>query len=222
VVVFDEFQEIAAWDAGERVQRKMRAHFRHHREVVHVFMGSKRHLMREIFQQKNRPFYRFGKHFPLGKIPGEFAAFIRRRFEDTGFRVERSVPERILAVTRTILHPAPLPRALGPPAGRARGAGGGRGCGDRGGHRPGGTCFPRAVGCLPLKARQFLVALVREGTPRAEIYSSSFLRRHKLGSASSVQRTVERLLANEILERVNGAYEFTDIFFKRWINRGFR
>jgi|Deesub1362A_J573_1020465.scaffolds.fasta_scaffold20899_3 hypothetical protein len=72
-----------------------------------------------------------------------------------------------------------------------------------------------------LKARLLLVALIREGTPRGEIYSSSFPRKHNLGSASSVQRAVERLLADEVLERVNGAYEFTDIFFKHWIQREF-
>jgi len=70
-VVFDEFQEIARWDKGEKIQRTMRAHFQHHPEVSYVFMGSKRHLMHELFQNKNRPFYRFGKHFPLGKIPKE-------------------------------------------------------------------------------------------------------------------------------------------------------
>ena len=41
---------------------------------------------RKTAEVLGRPFYRFGKHFPLGKIPKEeFAAFIRARFEATGF-----------------------------------------------------------------------------------------------------------------------------------------
>ncbi len=34
---------------------------------------------------------------------------------------------------------------------------------------------------LPLKARQLLVALAKEGTPRVEIYSRAFLEKHNLG-----------------------------------------
>jgi len=224
VVVFDEFQEIAIWDEGERVQRQMRAHFQHHKQVAYIFMGSKRHLMQDIFQNKNRPFYRFGKHFPLGKIPEEeFAAFIEERFTSTGFRVEEGVPHKILEVTEN--HPYYTQLlchvlwdrlrdervvtadhvALGVEEVLSREA----------------HAFHDMWDTLPLKARQLLVALAKEGDPGVEIYSSKFLQKHNLGPASSVQRALERLLADEILERVNGAYEFTDVFFKRWIRREF-
>ena len=50
---------------------------------------------------------------------------------------------------------------------------------------------------------ELLVAMAKEETPRVEIYSSRFLQKHNLGPASSVQRALEHLLAEEILERVN-------------------
>lgn len=223
-VVFDEFQEIAVWDEGERVQRQMRAHFQHHPEAAYIFMGSKRHLMQDIFQNKNRPFYRFGKHFPLGKIPEHgFAAFIEARFEGTGSRVEREVPHAILEVTEN--HPYYTQLlchvlwdrrrdervvtaehvALGVEEVLSREA----------------HAFQGMWDMLPLKARQLLVALAKEDTPRVEIYSSKFLQKNNLGPASSVQRALWRLLAEEILEKVDGAYEFTDVFFKRWLRREF-
>ncbi|MCD6541162.1 ATP-binding protein [Candidatus Bipolaricaulota bacterium] len=221
-VVFDEFQEIARWDKGEKIQRTMRAHFQHHPEVSYVFMGSKRHLMHELFQNKNRPFYRFGKHFPLGKIPKEeFAAFIRARFEATGFDVQQGVPERILELTEN--HPyytqvlCHVLWDLFRDEGRLEA-----------GHVELGVeeviareahAFHELWDALPLKARQLLVALAKEGTPRVEIYSRAFLEKHNLGPPSSVQRAVERLLEDEVLERVNGEYEFTDVFFKRWLQR---
>ena len=222
VVVFDEFQEIAIWDREERVQRRMRAHFQHHREVAYVFMGSKRHLMQDIFQDKSRPFYRFGKHFTLGKIPPvEFAAFIRERFESTGFKVESDVPERIIAeaenhpyytqllchVLWDLLRDAGVVRegdvALGVEEVITQEA----------------HAFQELWDSLPLKARQLLAALAKEGTPRVEIYSGDFLIKHNLGPASSVQRALERLLSEGILERMDGAYEFTDVFLKRWLER---
>jgi hypothetical protein len=88
-------------------------------------MGSKRHLMQEIFRNKNLPFYRFGKHLPLREIP------------------------------------------------------------------------------------------------RCNLFSSDFLRKHNLGSASSVQRAIARLLEEEVLEKTNGGYQFTDVFFKRWLRKAF-
>ena len=224
VVVFDEFQEIRDWDKGERVQRKMRAHFQHHPEVAYVFMGSKRRLMQDIFQNVNRPFYRFGKHLVLGKIPpGDFAAFIRRRFESTGFRVEEGAPERILAATENHPYYTQLLCHVLWELLRDKGVVGERdvdvGIDEviaREAH-----AFHELWDALPLRARQLLVALVREGTPRVEIYAGEFLRKHNLGSASSVQRAVERLVAAEVLERMDGQYEFTDVFFKRWIQKEF-
>jgi len=70
---------------------------------------------------------------------------------------------------------------------------------------------------LTLKARQLLVALAKEEGPQVQLFSSDFLRKHNLGSASSVQRAITRLLEEEVLEKADGGYQFTDVFFKRWL-----
>lgn len=102
-MVFNEFQEIANWDHGE-VERQMRAHFQTHNDVAYVFMGSKRHLMMDIFRNKNRPFYRFGKRFPLEKIPDEdFAEFILDKFRKGSFIVSNETIDEILNKTES--HP---------------------------------------------------------------------------------------------------------------------
>ena len=74
---------------------------------------------------------------------------------------------------------------------------------------------------LPLKAQQLLVALAKEESSQVQPYSNDFLRRHYLGPASSVQRAIARLLEEEILERVDGGYQYTDVFFKRWVREEF-
>ncbi|MEA3239047.1 MAG: hypothetical protein U9Q94_04630 [Candidatus Bipolaricaulota bacterium] len=74
---------------------------------------------------------------------------------------------------------------------------------------------------LPLKVRQLLVALAKEGRSQAQVYSGDFLQKHGLGSASSVQRAVSCLMNEEILEKINGGYHFTGVFFKRWIGDEF-
>ena len=74
---------------------------------------------------------------------------------------------------------------------------------------------------LPRKARQLLVALAKEEGPQCQIFSNDFLRRHNLGPASSVQRAVAGLLREEVLEKADDRYRYTDIFFKRWLKKTF-
>lgn len=224
VVVFDEFQEIIGWDIKGQVERQMRTHFQMHESVSYIFMGSKRHLMQELFRNKNRPFYRFGKHFPLGKIPkDEFAKFIQRHFEETGFQADLEVVGEILQTTddhpyytqllchilwdrkrqEKVIAKEDISLAIQEVFMREAHA------------------FHDIWDLLPLKSRQLLVALAKEESPQVRPFSSDFLRRHNLGSASSVQRAIERLLEEEVLEKTDGGYQFTDIFFKRWIREAF-
>ena len=81
VIVFDEFQEILALD--KRFPNLMRAVFQAQPEVGHVYLGSKRHILERIFNDKNEPFWRSAKQLEIGMIPpATFASFIRDRFAE--------------------------------------------------------------------------------------------------------------------------------------------
>lgn len=220
VVVFDEFQEIAEWDEANQVERQMRSCFQLHRGVSYIFMGSKRHLMQDLFQNKNRPFYRFGKHFPLGKIPQkEFSAFIQKHFRGTGVQVEQEAIDEILRITEN--HPYYTQLLCHILWARQREK---EVITEEDVHHGVQEIFLREAHAfhdlwdmLPLKARQLLLALAREERSQVQLYSNDFLQSHNLGSTSSLQRTVARLLKEEILEKVDGEYQYTDLFFKRWL-----
>ena len=78
--MLDEFQEVA--DIDPRLPRLMRAVFQAQPEVAHVYLGSKRHMMRRIFSDANEPFWRSAKQIELGVIaPAHFRGYIRRRFD---------------------------------------------------------------------------------------------------------------------------------------------
>ena len=82
-IVLDEFQEVA--DIDPKLPRLMRAVFQAQPEVAHVYLGSKRHMMRRIFSDANEPFWRSAKQIELGVIdPKHFRGYIRRRFDKTG------------------------------------------------------------------------------------------------------------------------------------------
>ncbi len=78
----------------------MRSVFQHHRNVSYIFMGSKTHLMRDIFNNPNRPSYKSGKHFPLGKIKSnELATFASKKFEAAGIKITEHELNKIINIT---------------------------------------------------------------------------------------------------------------------------
>ena len=58
-LIFDEFQEVV--DIDPALPRLMRAVFQEQPEVAHVYLGSKRHMMRRLFSDENEPFWRSAK-----------------------------------------------------------------------------------------------------------------------------------------------------------------
>jgi AAA+ ATPase superfamily predicted ATPase len=76
VVVFDEFQQISETN-GNKMEARLRTAIQTHEHVSYIFVGSRKHLLQDIFSNPNRPFYRSGKIFPLRKISSDdFASFI--------------------------------------------------------------------------------------------------------------------------------------------------
>ena len=99
VMAFDEFQEITKLD-GREIEKTMRSVFQLHDSVSYLFAGSKTHLLKDIFEDGDRPFYNFGKIKTLGKIPrDEFAEGVKEKFEGTGRAVTPDIIESIFDIT---------------------------------------------------------------------------------------------------------------------------
>lgn len=97
VVCIDEFQNIATFDKDNAVQKKMRAHFQHHKHVSYCFYGSKRHMLLDVFTNTSMPFYKFGDLMFLEKInTKEWVAFIQRKFKSTDKQINKKDAEDIV------------------------------------------------------------------------------------------------------------------------------
>jgi len=80
IVVLDEFQEI--FRIGDGLDRLLRSVMQNHVNVNYVFLGSSESMIREIFERKGSPFYRFGTLMNLEKIPQkQFTLFLEERFK---------------------------------------------------------------------------------------------------------------------------------------------
>ena len=219
VVVFDEFQEIANFDDDE-IERKMRYVFQNHRNVSYVFMVSKTHLMRDMFNNPNRPFYKSGKHFPLDKIdPKELSLFAKKKFLDQAIDIGYNELNSIL--NNTECHPyyfqmlchvllelcmdssmiteADIDEALNILISRES------------------SVYVAIWEELTIKQKNLMVALAKE--EYLEVFSNKFLETYSLGSSSSIQKALKSLLKKELVQKENGSYVIYDLFFKKWIRR---
>src|SRR5207244_2798396 len=98
VLVLDEFQEIVALDRA--LPARMRATFQFQADVAHVFLGSRQHLLRQVFTDSNSPLYNSAKVFSLGPIPRDaFSDFIAERFGSTSVAISEDAIAHLLDVT---------------------------------------------------------------------------------------------------------------------------
>jgi uncharacterized protein len=220
-VVFDEFQEISGFDVDGRLEREMRSAFQHHELVSYAFLGSKMHLMRKIFKDKNRPFYNFGKHFELGTINAEYwIPFIKAGLGKAGVPFTSEDCLRIATITgghpyytqmicselwERLAHggPAPVSDLIADALQAVL--------------IKGNYAFIEIWDALSMSERRLLYGVAE--TRDTALFSTEFLRKYQLGAASSVQRMVERLIQKGIIDRSETGYRIIDPVFAHWIRR---
>lgn len=97
VVVLDEFHEIFRIDTT--LDRFLRSVMQSHKNINYVILGSNESMLREIFEKKSSPFYRFGILMKLEKIPKpEFYAFLSDKFRKLNKNYE-NISNQIIDIT---------------------------------------------------------------------------------------------------------------------------
>ena len=219
-LVLDEFQEVV--DIDPKLPRLMRAVFQQQPEVGHVYLGSKRHMLRKIFSDENEPFWRSAKQMELGMIaPEKFAPFLERQFERSGRFISPEAIEAILADTGG--HPYATQelayftwQEIGSEE-RAEAADVETALGKvlRSENAHFSLLWERASSVQ----RLLLVELAREpGRP----LSGDYRQRHNLPGPSTVQRAVESLERGELVARDRGAVRIVEPFLAAWLLRDMR
>ncbi|HEY6962383.1 MAG TPA: ATP-binding protein [Gaiellaceae bacterium] len=217
-IVFDEFQEITEIDP--RLPALMRAVFQEQRDVAHVYAGSRRDVMRRLFTHDNEPFFRSAKVMELGRIEGrEFAKFVEQQFARTDRGLAEGVAAALVEVTGG--HPyatqelayalwEEVPEGFSATAADL----------DRSVEavvRSENAHFTLAWGGASRAQRLVLQALAVEPGP---VFGSAYRLRHQLPAASTVQRAVEQLVLDELVERrPDGGFDIAEPFLRQWVLR---
>jgi len=221
VVVFDEFQEIANYEDDE-IERKMRSAFQTHHNVSYIFMGSKKHMMDNLFNNPNRPFYKTGKHFLLGKIKRDaFYTFIEHKFKSAKFDYSKETIEHILDITEC--HPyytQMLCHFIWEEAENRKLTEETVELAIEKIFYSESSAYITTLDNLTQLQKRVLLSLAKDESA-TEIFSNEFIKKHNLSSPSSVQKAIKVLLEKEIIEKNNGKYIFIEVFFKRWLKEKF-
>lgn len=228
-VIFDEFQQILEYGT-DTVERQIRSVIQHQDDISYLFLGSRKHLIQRMVLDSSRPLYRAGSHMPLRNIAAEhWVPFIQKKFLDSGKFIDGLAIESLLEQTQG--HPfytQHLCHALWEI----------HGTNDSGlNTEPGVKVMLDQVRALELvldredsaysaiwtslsvNQKKFLEVLANEEAPVLEIFSSEFIQKTGLKSASSVQRVVDSLIKRDTIDQESGVTFITDRFFRLWIKR---
>jgi len=219
VVVFDEFQQLCHLK-NDRIIKIIRTLTQSHKNISYIYMGSKKHLILDMFNNPNNPFYRSAKSFPLRKISDkELLKFIKKRFKASDKEISDNLIKDIISICdshpyyiqylchilwemtidKKNLDKDILDNSLKLLLERES------------------PTYEATLDLLTTKQRQALVALSKAG-PNDKVYSSDFLNRFNLGPASSFQRVMQSLLKKNLIDKESGRYFIIDVFFKKWLS----
>jgi hypothetical protein len=219
VLVLDEFQEVVEIDPS--LIKLMRSVFQEQPEVAHIYLGSKRHMMRRIFNDENEPFWRSAKQTELDVIPADlFAPYALARFEETGKKLSADACARTLELTgghpyatQELLYFLWEETATGATADlstidRALDAT----------LRSEHSHFILIWDGVAAAQKRVLQALAREQPGRP--LSSAYQRDHSLPATPTVQTALSALERGELVKKLGrGEYRIAEPFFTEWIER---
>ena len=219
VVVLDEFQEIVEIDPA--LIKLMRSVFQEQPEVAHIYLGSKRHMMRRIFNDENEPFWRSAKQAELNVIPPDlFSPYALAKFKETGKKLRRDACARALELTGG--HPYATQELLyflweqTPPGGEAD------------------TSSIDAALDATLRSEHSHFSLIWDGVSGAQKrvlqalaqeqpgrpLGSDYQRLHSLPATPTVQAALKALERAELVSRLRrGEYQIAEPFLTEWIRR---
>lgn len=214
-VAMDEFQEITELPESKRIEGLFRAHIQSHREVSYFFIGSRRRILKEMFSDKGRAFYKSAFTYPLREVPREeFVRYIQTHFEQSrkvcSSAVAADIYNRVRGYPYYVQKLASIAWDLSE-----------KECAIKVVQSSyealiemEAADFEATWSALTLIQRTVLKALALESTVLP--YSRNFLEQHQL-TVGGTQRALQVLLSMDLVEKEAVEYRLTDPVMSAWI-----
>lgn len=96
VICIDEFQQIGEFYDSLTFQKKLRTAWQYQKNVTYCLFGSRKHMMENLFDTADKPFYKFGDIMYLDCIPLSYwTEFIRNKFASKGKTISEDLCRKI-------------------------------------------------------------------------------------------------------------------------------
>jgi len=212
LVVLDEFQEVAALGLGAQFERTMRSVIQNQPEIAYVFLGSKTHMLERMFSSPSRPFYNSAQKFVLPRPPAEESVrFVVERFKSVGVRISEELAAKVVALAGNVPY---YVQAVSSWVYNAVAGGSSRTVRAADVEEAFQALYAtetilqeNVFASHPESQRLLMRALAKEPTAR---FDEGYRDRHSLPSTSTVNTALRRLVAESVVEPVDGVYALSD------------
>ena len=220
IIAFDEFQEITKLN-GANFENLLRSCIQHHQNVSYLFLGSKTHILKDMFSNKNRAFYNAAAIMSINTIEeSKSIKYLISRFKRSDTEIDNdtakyllhtagNIPYYIQYIAFEIWQNIILS--------------------DK--NRITTKHIDEAVKqVLELKSdyywelthkhtsyrKKVLFALSQSAS---ELFSKKTTKDFDLGAVSSTQKAIDVFINDGIIERNQSKYDFSDPIYKKFISR---
>jgi len=218
LVIFDEFQDLAMLNDGAQIEAALRSTIQHHK-ASYLFIGSRRKLLRDMFDSPKRAFYRGATTRDLPLIePDEFSSHLIALAGESGAAWPRNITDNIVAIAEAhtysvtaIAHALyeltvpnvptedDLAKAMNTAVARET------------------SLFTSVYASLTPQSRTLIEVLAKE--PTRQPMSGEYMARHRLTNAATVKKSLITLInGDHIAKDESGLITLTDPLLKRWLN----
>lgn len=216
VVIFDEFQEVTKFsqiDFEGLLRSKVQQ-----QSVRYLFLGSKTHLLNEMFTSKKRPFYNAAQTMQIDTLPqDETIAYLVAKFKASKITLTRDVAAFVLEKAANIpyyiqLLAAEIWQAM---IGSAKVVT--REIVERCAYeivQLKSDYYQEMFDRLSVMQKQLVMALLIDGK---NVFSKEYVERFRLSSPSTTQKAMKTLFEYGIVDKTDGEYFINDPFLRYYL-----
>ena len=219
IVFFDEFQETEKLKAIN-FEALLRSKVQQQQKTNYLFFGSKTHLLNEMFNSRNRAFYNSALQMSIGALPQpETIAFLIEKFSLSDIHISNETAKYLISVSADIPHYIQLlaseiwQNTVNNQTYITK--------------EMVDDCAQRLLllksdyylelfNNRTVSQKQLLKALTIESK---NIFSTAYIKRHRLSAGSTLQHAVKELINYGIIEKKEDEYFIADPFFKMFIEQ---
>lgn len=217
IVAIDEFQQIHKYPE-KNIEALLRGHIQKMQNCRFIFAGSERSIMQNMFLNSTRPFYQSADIMELNEIPFDvYCEFITKQFNDNDIAIATDIVKYIYDTFDG--HTFYIQKT----------------CNEAFSLIEGNECtldivkqaitniiidkepiYKEILSNISDKQKMILYAIAKEGVA-TRVTSASFIKKHNLPSASSVQSAMQKLIEKGVVTERNNEFIVVDRFLGLWI-----